>query len=78
MASVVFPGSGGKNNTVFTYHPTDENGQALVFNSPSDFQMFVQENFDNDMSAFMYQQSINAAGAQAGNLNNPGSFVSYE
>ena len=78
MASVVFPGSGGKNNTEFTYHPTDESGQALVFNSPSDFQMFVQENFNDDMSAFMYQQSINAAGAQAGNLNNASSFVSYE
>ena len=62
----------GKTNPVifssggdFKFHPVDQNGNTLRFDTPSDFQLYIQESFDDDMSSFIYSQAINAASAQA-------------
>ena len=61
-------GGAGVDNIDFVWTPRDESGTPLIFDTPSDFQLYVQENYSDETANLAFAQAINEANANSGPL----------
>jgi hypothetical protein len=64
-------GEGNENNIDFIWTPLDANGNPLTFDTPSDFQLYIQENYNDETAPLAFASAINASNEVPTTINKP-------